>query len=66
MPKVKTKSAAKKRFKKSGGKRGLIKRSSAFRRHLLTKKTTKRKRDLRQGTYVCAADKGLIAPLLPY
>lgn len=62
--KVKTRSAAKKRFKKVGKK--LIKRSKAFRRHLLTKKSSKRKRDLRQGAYVSAVDTKRILELLPY
>lgn len=64
MSKVKTRSAAKKRFKKLGS--GLIKRSSAFRRHLLTKKTSKRKRNLRKIAYVCRADVARILRLLPY
>ena len=42
MPKMKTKSGAKKRFKVSSS--GRIKRSQAFKRHILTKKTTKAKR----------------------
>ena len=45
MPKMKTKSGAKKRFKVSAS--GRIKRGQAFKRHILTKKTTKRKRQLR-------------------
>ena len=44
MPKMKTKSSAKKRFKVRPG--GSIKRGSAFKRHILTKKTTKSKRQL--------------------
>ncbi len=64
MPKMKTKSAAKKRFKKVGS--GLFKRSKAFRRHLLTKKSTKRKRHLRAGGYISKADSAVIARLLPY
>ena len=54
--KMKTNSAAKKRFRVSGGKRGLIKRGKAFRRHLLTKKTTKCKRQLRAGGYISKCD----------
>ncbi len=46
MPKMKTKSAAKKRFQATGG--GGFKRKHAFVRHILTKKTRKRKRNLRQ------------------
>lgn len=60
---MKTRSAAKKRFKKVNKK--TIKRGKAYRRHLLTKKTTKTKRDLRQGSYVSAADLPRIARLLP-
>jgi large subunit ribosomal protein L35 len=66
MPKVKTSSAAKKRFKKVGGKKGKIKRADAFRRHLLTKKSSKRKRQLRKGSYISEADHRNIARLLPY
>ncbi len=64
MPKMKTKKAAAKRFKvrSSGG----IKRSQAFKRHILTKKTTKNKRHLRGMTSVHAADEGLIRAMLPY
>jgi large subunit ribosomal protein L35 len=62
--KVKTRSAAKKRFKKVG--KGLIKRSKAFRRHLLTKKSSKRKLGLGMVSYVHKADVKRIAMLLPY
>jgi len=64
--KMKTNSAAKKRFRVSGGKKGLVKRAKAFRRHLLTKKTAKRKRDLRDGAYVNARDQRHVMSLLPY
>ena len=64
MHKVKTRSAAKKRFKKVGSK--LIKRSKAYRRHLLTKKSAKRKRGLRQGAYINKADMRAISRLIPY
>ena len=64
MGKMKTCSAAKKRFKKL--KSGKIKRSSAFRRHILTKKSAKTKRDLRQKAYVSEADAPRIRLLLPY
>lgn len=66
MPKVKTRSAAKKRFKKVGGKNVKIKRAKAFRRHLLTKKSRNTKRGLRKTSYVCDADKARILVLLPY
>jgi large subunit ribosomal protein L35 len=64
MPKVKTHSGAKKRFKKL--KSGLIKAARPLRRHLLTKKSAKRKRRLRTGLYISTCDRGHIAPLLPY
>lgn len=65
MPKMKTRSAAKKRFAKvSGGTK--IKRSQAFRRHLLTRKSKKRKRNLRSTSYVSAVDIYRINALLPY
>ena len=64
MPKVKTCSAVKKRFKKL--KSGKIKRSQSGRRHLLTKKSAKSKRDLRQKSYVSKADLPRIRKLLPY
>ena len=64
MPKMKTHSASKKRFKKTGG--GNIKRAKAFRRHLLTKKTRKNKRDLRKRAYISACDVATIRKLLPY
>lgn len=65
MPKMKTRSAAKKRFKKvSNGTK--LKRTQAFRRHLLTKKNRKTKRDLRQNAYVSSVDASRIFKLLPY
>lgn len=63
MPKMKTRSAAKKRF--SFLSSGKIKRSKAFRRHLLTKKTAKNKRQLRDSAYVGRADIRAIRLLLP-
>jgi len=64
MPKMKTSSAAKKRFKKL--KNGLFKRSQAFRRHLLTKKSRKSKRDLRATAYVDKAHVAQMLRLMPY
>ena len=64
MPKVKTHSGAKKRFKKL--KNGLVKAARPFRRHLLTKKSAKRKRNLRRALFIAACDIKHIAPLLPY
>jgi large subunit ribosomal protein L35 len=54
MPKMKTKSAAKKRFSFTGT--GKIKRKHAFKSHILTKKSTKRKRNLTYSTIVDKAD----------
>jgi large subunit ribosomal protein L35 len=64
MPKMKTKSGAKKRFqiRSSGG----IKRSQAFKRHILTKKTTKSKRQLRGMTGVHESDKAQVRAMMPY
>ena len=64
MPKVKTKSGAAKRFRTQGG--GGIKRSRAFLRHILTKKSTKRKRHLRGTTQVHASDVRAVKSMLPY
>ena len=65
MSKMKTRSAAKKRFSKVG-KGSKIKRSKAYRRHLLTKKGPKRRRQLRKRTYISKADRKNIALMLPY
>ena len=54
MPKMKTTSSAKKRFKITGS--GKIKRKHAYKSHILTKKATKRKRNLTQATLVHKAD----------
>ena len=64
MPKMKTKSGAAKRFRALGG--GGIKRSHAFLRHILTKKSTKRKRHLRGTTTLHAADVRAVKSMLPY
>ena len=64
MPKMKTNRGAAKRFKKSAS--GKIMRSKAFTSHILTKKSTKRKRNLRKGTEVHAADVKTIRKLIPY
>lgn len=63
MPKMKTKSSAKKRFRVRPG--GTVKRGHAFKRHILTKKTTKNKRQLRGAVNVHEADLGQIAQMLP-
>lgn len=54
MSKLKTKSGAKKRFALTGT--GRIKRKNAYKSHILTKKSTKRKRNLTQTSYVHTAD----------
>ena len=64
MPKMKTKSGAAKRFRAQGS--GGIKRSQAFLRHILTKKSTKRKRHLRGSTAVAPSDKLAVRTMLPY
>jgi large subunit ribosomal protein L35 len=64
MPKMKTKSGAKKRFSVRAG--GSIKRAQAFKRHILTKKTTKNKRQLRGTTEVHATNVASVRAMLPY
>ncbi|HRH18527.1 MAG TPA: 50S ribosomal protein L35 [Aquabacterium sp.] len=63
MPKMKTKSSAKKRFRVRPG--GTVKRGQAFKRHILTKKSTKNKRQLRGAVTVHDSDMGSIAKMLP-
>ncbi|MBL7851238.1 MAG: 50S ribosomal protein L35 [Cyclobacteriaceae bacterium] len=64
MPKLKTKSGAKKRFKVTGS--GKIKRKRAYKRHILTKKETKQKRRLSNSAVVKKVDEGNVRPMLPY
>ena len=64
MPKIKTNRGAAKRFKTTG--KGKIVRSKAFGNHILTKKTTKRKRGLRKSSVVDAANKKNVKRLIPY
>lgn len=64
MPKLKTNKAAAKRFSRTA--KGGFKRSSAFKRHILTKKSPKRIRDLRGPTMVHASDNKEIRQMLPY
>lgn len=61
---MKTNRGAAKRFRKTGT--GKIKRNSAFTSHILTSKTTKRKRNLRRGRILLAGDAKRIHALLPY
>ena len=62
MPKKKTRKAAAKRFKLTG--RGKLRRAKAFKSHILTKKTQKRKRHLRKSTVASHADEVRIKHLL--
>jgi large subunit ribosomal protein L35 len=64
MPKMKTHRGAAKRFSKT--KSGRIKRGKAYRSHILTKKSQKRKRNLRKNGYIVAAEEKNIAQLIPY
>lgn len=64
MPKMKTHRGAAKRFKVS--KSGKVKYRRAFRSHILTKKSQKRKRQLRQAGYLVEADADNVKRLLPY
>ena len=64
MPKVKTKRAAAKRFKKTGT--GELKRMKAYKSHILTKKTTQRKRNLRKSTVTDSTNTQNMKKLLPY
>ena len=63
MPKMKTNRAAAKRLRRTGS--GKIKRMRANKSHILTKKSTKRKRRLRTATLVAKADERRMARLLP-
>ena len=62
MPKMKSHSGTKKRFRRSGT--GKIMRAKAFKSHILTKKTTKRKRGFRQETELAKADNKVISARL--
>ena len=64
MPKMKTNRGAAKRFTSTGS--GKIRRSKAFSSHILTKKSTKRKRKLRQRTLIAATDLKAVRRMLPY
>lgn len=64
MPKLKTHSGAKKRFNLT--KNGKVKRAHAFKRHILNKKTTKRKRGLRKNTYADKTNVAAVKLLIPY
>ena len=64
MPKMKSKRGAAKRFKVRPG--GTIKRGGAYKRHILTKKTTKRKRQMRRRSAVDQTNLAQIRAMLPY
>ena len=64
MPKLKTNRSAAKRFKKTGS--GKIKRGKPLTRHILTKKTSKRKRHLRKSTLVHPSDMDRVGRMIPY
>jgi large subunit ribosomal protein L35 len=64
MPKMKTNRGAAKRFRRTGS--GKFKRAQSFRRHILTKKSTKRKRHLRDDAVVHDNDTRMLNRMLPY
>ena len=64
MPKMKTKRAAAKRFQKTGT--GKLKRMKAYKSHILTKKTSKRKRNLRKATIADPTNAKVMQRILPY
>ncbi|HHT50598.1 MAG TPA: 50S ribosomal protein L35 [Eubacteriaceae bacterium] len=64
MPKMKTHRGAAKRFSKT--KSGRIKRAKAYKSHILTKKSSKRKRNLRKTGYISRKEADNIAQLIPY
>ena len=64
MPKIKTHSGAKKRFKTT--KSGKVKRAHAYTSHILTKKSTKRKRNLRKDNVTDITNSKVMKKILPY
>ncbi|MBS5215153.1 MAG: 50S ribosomal protein L35 [Clostridiales bacterium] len=64
MPKIKTSRAAAKRFKKTGT--GQLKRNKAYKSHILTKKSTKRKRNLRKAVMTDVTNIKNMKKILPY
>jgi len=64
MPKMKSNRGAAKRFKRTAS--GGFKRSQSHHRHILTKKNTKRKRQLRSGQMVAACDVKMVARMMPF
>ncbi|HKZ21768.1 MAG TPA: 50S ribosomal protein L35 [candidate division Zixibacteria bacterium] len=64
MPKIKTNRSAAKRFRRTAT--GKIKRSRAFRKHILTKKSRRRKRRLKAAAYVDKTNLNKVKRLIPY
>jgi large subunit ribosomal protein L35 len=64
MPKIKTNRGAAKRFRKTGS--GAFKCGQSFKRHILTKKSTKRKRQLRRPSHVHPSDQRMAERMMPY
>lgn len=64
MPKLKTHSGSKKRFRLTAS--GKVKRTQGYKNHILTKKSTKRKRGLRQGVMADPTNAATIKKMLPY
>ena len=64
MPKMKTHRGAAKRYKATGG--GRNRRNKAYASHILTKKSTKRKRNLRKSTLIAECDTKAVRRMLPY
>lgn len=64
MPKMKTRKAAAKRFTATGT--GEFKRNKAYKRHILEKKSQKRKRNMRKAALITAADYQRVRDMLPY
>lgn len=64
MPKIKTHSGAKKRFKLT--KNGKVKRAHAFKSHILNKKTSKRKRNLRKTVVADVTNVAAVKKMIPY
>ena len=64
MPKIKTHRGAAKRFNLTKG--GMVKRAKAYKSHILTKKSTKRLRGLRQTGYIAECEAKKVRELIPY
>ncbi|HOO60568.1 MAG TPA: 50S ribosomal protein L35 [Candidatus Mcinerneyibacteriales bacterium] len=64
MPKIKTRRAAAKRFRVTGS--GKVVRNKAYKSHILTKKSAKRKKNLRQSTLVDKSDYKRVKDMIPY